>query len=146
MPRAVMLADSGSSTSRFCAALSTPFYYASTSAVVRSDTGTISTRDATADRHYYEEQAMSDPAGTTRAVSAVQAPAPGEVQLSLQVSLPPVTLSLEQAESMRTGIIVDLGVALARAEVEVRLGPRLIGHGTLVVVGEHAGVRLRLPR
>jgi flagellar motor switch/type III secretory pathway protein FliN len=94
--------------------------------------------------HYCEEQAMSDPAAATRAMSTVQAPAPGEVQLSLQVSLPPVTLSLEQAESLRTGIIVDLGVALARAEVEVRLGPRLIGHGMLVVVGEHAGVRLRL--
>jgi flagellar motor switch/type III secretory pathway protein FliN len=95
--------------------------------------------------HYCEEQAMSDPAAAIRAMSTVQASTPGELQLSLQVSLPAVTLSLEQAESLRTGIIVDLGVGLSHAEVEVRLGPRLIGHGTLVVVGGHAGVRLRLP-
>lgn len=79
------------------------------------------------------------PPGPASAHSTVR-----QAKVPLQVSLPPVALPLEEAQSLRSGVVVDLGVALAHAVVEVRLGSRRIGQGTLVLVGEHAGVRLRL--
>lgn len=67
-----------------------------------------------------------------------------DAPVSLQLSLSPVTLPLDEARTLRSGMVLDLGMPLPQVVAEVRIGGQLVGHGTLVLVGDHAGVRLRL--
>jgi flagellar motor switch/type III secretory pathway protein FliN len=61
----------------------------------------------------------------------------------LVVSFPALTLSVREAEALRNGVIVDLGVRLAQAAMSLQLENEVIGEGRLVLVGPHAGVHMR---
>jgi flagellar motor switch/type III secretory pathway protein FliN len=62
--------------------------------------------------------------------------------VQLVVSFPAVSIPVGDANALRAGQVVDLGVSLAEASLTVKVSGEDIGEGRLLVVGTHAGVLL----
>jgi flagellar motor switch/type III secretory pathway protein FliN len=61
-------------------------------------------------------------------------------RVQVVISFPDLTLSVGEANALRAGQVVDLGVNLATAQMRVRVSGEDIGQGHLIVVDTHAAV------
>jgi flagellar motor switch/type III secretory pathway protein FliN len=61
-------------------------------------------------------------------------------RVQVVVSFPDFTLSVAEANALRAGQVVNLGVSLARAQMRVKVSGEDIGEGHLIVVDTHAAV------
>jgi flagellar motor switch/type III secretory pathway protein FliN len=61
-------------------------------------------------------------------------------RVQVVVSFPGLTLSVGEANALRAGQIVHLGVSLATAKMRVDVSGEDIGEGRLIVVDTHAAV------
>ena len=66
-------------------------------------------------------------------------------QVEVLVSFPAITLSVSDANALRSGQIVDLGASLEQARMTVSVSGEVVGAGRLMLLGNHAAVLL-LPK
>jgi flagellar motor switch protein FliM len=66
-------------------------------------------------------------------------------QVQVLVSFPAVTMSVSDANALRSGQIVDLGASLDKARMTVSVSGEAVGEGRLMLLGNHAAVLL-LPK
>jgi flagellar motor switch protein FliM len=65
-----------------------------------------------------------------------------DAQVQVIVSFAAFTLSVGDANALRAGQLVDLGVSLAQARVTVNVSGEEVGEGRLTAVGSRAAVLL----
>jgi flagellar motor switch/type III secretory pathway protein FliN len=65
-----------------------------------------------------------------------------EAQVQVLVSFPAFTLPVGEANALREGYVVDLGVSLAQARMTVIVSGEEVAEGRLMVAGSHAAVLL----
>jgi flagellar motor switch/type III secretory pathway protein FliN len=65
-----------------------------------------------------------------------------EARVQVLVAFPALTLSVHEANALREGQVIDLGVSLVNAQMTVKVSGEEVCKGRLMVVGTHAGVLL----
>jgi flagellar motor switch/type III secretory pathway protein FliN len=63
-------------------------------------------------------------------------------RVQVVVSFPAVTLSVGDANALRPGQVIDLGVSLAQARLTVSVSGEAVGEGRLMLVDQHAALLL----
>jgi flagellar motor switch protein FliM len=66
-----------------------------------------------------------------------------DASVEVVVTFPPILMSAAEAESLRSGYVLEIGTRLAQTELSVQIGGRQVATGKLVaMIEDHAGVML----
>lgn len=98
-----------------------------------------SDQDREADRAYPAQDADRPGDSPERSVSST---AIGELELPLQFEIDTVALPLAQIAALRPGYVLELQVPVRDARIRLVTHGQTIGHGELVALGEHLGIRI----
>lgn len=66
----------------------------------------------------------------------------GELDLPVQFEIDTLALPLSQVAALRRGYVIELGTPVTDARIKLVAHGQTIGHGELVSVGEHLGIRI----
>jgi type III secretion protein Q len=66
----------------------------------------------------------------------------GELELPVQFEIDTITLPLAQVSALRPGYIIELQAPVRDARIRLVTHGQTIGHGELVALGEHLGIRI----